>query len=264
MGNVRELDVEFMDRSGRRIGFRYETDSEPPNRGFIVDLLTATAEGGNVGYIACEYMTAESFARFHPTVFNWMDQIAGKLVMPPGMETLDLQQAPGSVLTEVASRLAAYRIASYEPTASLQDYADFSRWLAEADSHGSMRRFAAEFRAFSKRIDYPFVTYVRTLPSARRGVAEDNSGLGIGTALYRVMAKELAARGMVLRASTLQSPEASALWRKFEERGLAYREKDRLGKGSRLCFRDLPDVRAETGVAEPSSASFSPSAPRAF
>lgn len=225
-----KLDYCLTTKDGEVMTFEFIHDAERENRGFVIDRLNAYIDDEMVGYLKVEYVGSDRFQDFYPSgIINYLTLIEGSIILPYESKKADLKKAHPELLNAVARNLYSYRFAREMPITLLGSYKEFNTWFREATKENTrLQRVTKGFREFKKRIDKPFVAFICTDESQTNGVPRDNRGRGIATALYKVMAVELAKRGMPLRSSTLQAPEAAGIWEKFEKEGLTYRDKDRL------------------------------------
>jgi len=239
--NGKKLDTEFVAKDGRTVTFTFARDVERENRGFVIDEAVAWIGDEPAGYLYAEYVCGKRFASFYPSgILNFMAQISGQLVLPIDKERMDVSSASPEELAQIARKLVGYKFARESPEA-FGSHEEFQQWLKAATANSvRFENVAKEFEDFKKRIDAPFVAYVCTKGNDLRGFRTNFEGLGIGTALYKVMAVELDKLGMRLRASSLQQPRAEAIWKKFEIEGIAYREGSFLYLDADKCSLESP------------------------
>lgn len=225
------LDYAFEDKSGREIHFVMYEDCDNPNRGFQLDMVAAYSGDDKVGYIKVDYVSSKKWDDYYPSgLLNYMSQIGGLSIFDllegwdkPGT---DLRKASPEVLNKTAEKLIYYRCGRSMPQRSLETHADFQYWFKQVVvPTRSYENALADFQNFKALIDTPKVAYINTKVSTNNGVMSDNSRLGIGGMLYKVMAKELDKRGMRLHSSTLQYPEAKIAWEKLTKEGIVYKSK---------------------------------------
>lgn len=244
-GEPIQLDYSLETKDGQPLTFYYTYDSEPTNRGFVVDKLEAFIGEEKVGYIRAMYVGGARVGHFYPSILNYIAQIQGASVLPYRSACLDPAEASPETLNIIAERLNAYRFTD-KPSEHFSDYQAFRDWFTQqAKTNFKLRKATKDFKAFLHRaVDKPHVDFVCTEKSPENGVLEGNQGRWIGTALYQVMALELDKRGLDLRSGTLQSPEARRIWDTFKKKGWAYEEEDRLVLDARSFELILQGSRA--------------------
>lgn len=248
------LDYAFEDKIGRDIHFVMYEDSENPNRGFQLDEVAAYSGDDKVGYIKADYVSSKKWKEYYPSgVLNFLSQIGGKSIFDhqegwkkPGT---DLKKASSEILNKTAKNLIDCRYGRDKPQRPLETYGDFQNWFKQVVvPTRSYENALEEFHRFKALIDTPKVAYINTRESVYNGVMSDNSRLGIGGMLYKVMAKELDKRGMRLHSSTLQQPEATAAWEKLIKDGIVYKSKKLGGRFAINPNKFDLELRAEPGM----------------
>lgn len=194
---VRELD-KLADR---------ELDVEGDNnRGWQVDKVSAILDGEQIGYLKISYIPQERFVRYYPSIFHFLDQISGHCyhcLTKPAIRPL-------SALTDEEKETV---ISTYQGYHRLGlDDATSTDLRFRAVLNDANDRHRGTFRTFERHwLDRPVVDFVRVDPEHQRR--------GIGLSLYREAGQWMLERNLRLRASTLQSPAATAAWEKMEGLG---------------------------------------------
>lgn len=225
---VTPIDYTFEDKSGRTITFEFHEDCEGPNRGFTVDLLVAFSGNEKVGHLRTIYQDSAKVEEFFPSgILNYIDQTAGKAIFDGveghGKPATDLRTANPELLAKTARRLVLTQLTSNAPTKPLQTYDQFQEWFDQEEaSSRTLQGLRVHYDKMLKTLDQHTVDFVETIPDVRgfNGILHDNSGLGIATALYKVLGKELAKKGHRLHSGYHQQPAAAAIWNKLRDEGI--------------------------------------------
>lgn len=191
-------------RHGVHIDFDYKDDSEPANRGWVVDMVRAMVAGEEVGYLKISYIPRERFEQFYPDVFHYLKRIEGKSLISADEHRHYSEWSTGEL------REALYRLSGYERgwNENLPRDRNTLLKLAQQAEHRYEKKFR-EFEAF--HVDRPYVDFIR--------VDREWMRKGLGMALYEAGAKWMAHKGLRLYASGLQSDEAKAVWNQLEREG---------------------------------------------
>lgn len=189
-------------------------------RGYLVSRLAVThASGHEVGHLNVTSTTRDLLAAVFATPFHWADENTSasfgfRWAAEDGKEVSRAKIWATAVnhLRLVPTEVATRRW-TYGPADAPADPADLDADLAVAE-----KAYARQMRGFARFLSTPFVDYAHVddaYDAARAGTGHPGSlrGTGVGRAMYLVAARHLAAtRGMVLRASGLQSEQAPGLW----------------------------------------------------
>lgn len=210
---------EAVAKSGARIEFDFHENIEDRNRGFVLHKLEARIFDHVVGYLKVDYVDDKEFKKENPEGFySWQSNFGGA-TFPESGKTLD-ELTPQQVGYFTWS--LAYNDTKFKNTEELR------AWLKEWEKTPSAKRKFVEYKKFLKyHINKPKVAYINVRENTKAGILADFTRQGIGTALYCKMAHLMKAKGMKFYASTLQQPEAEAVWKKM--RALGWTGKDTRG-----------------------------------
>ena len=193
------------------------------NRGWRVDKVSVKHDGDEIGYLKMAYIDKERFDDYYPSIFNWLDQIKGQIIIPRPADntnaswddarkrhyrdfsTEELRKFIGSL-----RQYAANRVSDEDLTACDHDMLQALATVAEVEA---TQRFGREFKKFKTYYCMkPIDDFVR--------VERDYQRNGIAEMMYRVAVKYLDERGMHLYLSTIRQAEAEALAEKFRTAGV--------------------------------------------
>lgn len=188
-----------------KLRFSFKENIEPENRGFIVDYISASINGEEVGYIKGEYIPEKLAKFFYPTVFHYMKNIGGW----------------GGLKDVIDGKIPDYK--SEEFWRSLIKYANWNWNYVNGSTPDlearilDIKKIAREKSPqFKKFLDWnvgkPKIGYIRILN-------EINKRKGIATSLYVAAAKWYGKKGLALYASVLQQPAAKAVWEYMQSKG---------------------------------------------
>ena len=211
--------------TNKEITLEFDADSEgDDNRGWQVGKITAFIEGNEVGYLKLAYIPKRRFAEHYPTIFNWMDQMQGKCILPR-------PKVVGDDFT--AFRDAAKRHYKTFTCAELRKFlnstnlslrgGDISRDLLglnqeqllemvremEVKAHDRLGREFKKFKTYY--VDKPIDDFIRVEPEfQRQGIAEH---------LYKVGVKWLESQNLPFYLSTCRQNAAELLAGKLRDAG---------------------------------------------
>ena len=188
------------------IQFHYEENIGEENRGWVVDKLSAFIDGEEVGYLKIEYIPAAKWEKWYKSPLDYMVHIhgwsVGQFGTPDVMGTMTVKK-----LKSMAWYFWHKEFPNIEPGPEMDH-------LVKKLERGVERKYAKKLEEFKEyHFDAPKPAWIEVKPEFRRR--------GIGTALYLEASRQMRARGLTLRASTLQSGSAEGVWRSLLERGLA-------------------------------------------
>jgi hypothetical protein len=193
--------------------FRYPDCEGNDNRGFMVDSLRLMVDDKPAGYLKISYIP------FH-RVLNWNGEQAVKIALEYYAAT---QKTTVEHILESGERLGMPPLLDAK---TLEEVWDDLEGQGMLEGGGSI----------SYHVDHPYVDYIRVyapmdyikvFPELRfRSSTErpeeraiDNyKGRGLSTLLYVEGARWMAEKGMLLHASSLQSPEAQKAWSGLQKR----------------------------------------------
>jgi GNAT superfamily N-acetyltransferase len=204
------------------------------NEGWVVDILEAHGPGGPAGYLKLAFIPRENLGRFYPSPVEWHLRRGG------GNFPEELLAKPAQEWAREETLLALSRTDEWhestretsERRAVTSDGDLREEWL-ERRRRIRLKHAKAykEFRDF--HVDRPVVDFSRVYADGEYsiyngGVREkvdpddvtDYRRQGVASAMYEAAAFWLAERGLELHGSGLQSDDAGALWKSFEQRGV--------------------------------------------
>ena len=182
--------------------FIWTFDIEPKNRGWVVDKLSCIIYGEEAGYIKVENLPKKNFDRIYTDIFQYVSNLEGHCFYV-GRENIKKNLSYQNLVDIIQTTINWH----YDFEGETYDRLMF---VIESYLHN---RYAKKFLQFKERhVDNPFPAYIRVnLKYQRRGIAIE---------LYKEAAKEYARRGLVLRASTLNTAEGLGVLKKLENMGL--------------------------------------------
>ena len=237
---------EYTTHKGVKITFDHRPAAEHLKAGYICDQIDAYEEGKKVGYLKIDRIDISLFKKECPDIWAYMQEYMGKHMFSD--PTQPIGEKP---LSELVSAIRSGYISRY-----VHYYAKQMKWapeeistintIANGDSIPDYSKYESIIRKFFKqwnktdsgkdaitrmkatidRATKPFVAYINTKENSHQGVEANNSGRGIGMALYLEGARWIAKRGLAkgLYASSLQSDEAKEAWIKLERQGLVVQD----------------------------------------
>lgn len=235
------VETEITTKHGQPIRLERHSDTEgDKNRGWQVDEVRAYVNGVTVGYLKMSYIPLERFKRYYPSIFNYLDQIAGWAGLYPwenrGMRWQDMTDDQlKKLIKHIEFRFHHQDYSDYDGRSKALnvDRPILEQWAARLEAQLMKSVHGEKFKGFRKtHVNKPLVDYIRVSNGkegdTRKFVDDgiDYRKRGIGRALYMEGAQWLKEQGMVLRASSLQQPEAAAAWMSFKREGLTRKDKD--------------------------------------
>lgn len=222
--------LEYKTKSGQDITFKYLEDVEGDNnRGWIIHQINAFVDNIPAGYISISYVSKERFKRYYPTVLNYMSHIGGWQALPYGKHNLHYKELSDDDLKETIRNIS-YRIRKYHDFWNTGEGIPNSReemiFIIEDIIKNHLQDNRRQFIKFRNYfVDKPIVGYIRVLKkddelkklNPKNRAKKDFRRQHIGLAIYLEAADWLSKKGLRLYASTLQSDEASAAWKKLEK-----------------------------------------------
>jgi GNAT superfamily N-acetyltransferase len=186
----------FQTKQKQPITFKMQPDSEPPNRGWVVDKLTAYVDGQEAGYLKMSYIPKENISKYYPNgVIDFLSEIEGKSSLWKFNEKPLIKQVDALIGVDSWHRPNDLEQKSEEELLQMKQ-----ELLVQINE-----KYNKRFKEFLKfKVDKPIVDYIDVDESQQRN--------RIGTALYIAGAQWLAKKGLKLYASTLQSNKAEGAW----------------------------------------------------
>ena len=234
------------------ITFEYRPEAEHLKAGMVSDHLFAFENGKKVGYLKIDRIDLDLFKQECPDIWAFQQEYSGKqlfsdVATPINDKPLDeLVRAlrsgyihrhvtywckemkwPESQISIMDRIVSEYKTAPSEwKTYNSLIVEFFNDWPKKTQDGKRAVKNMKERIAHSTK---PFVAYINTKENRNQGLDYDNSRRGIGTMLYKAGAKWIKDRnlGPGLYASSLQSDNAQAIWKKFENAGLVIADGNR-------------------------------------
>ncbi len=188
--------------------FKRSYNCEEENRGWVIDKVEAFDGETVIGYIKISYIPKENYNKYYASPVDYMCRIGGW----------------GSYRYSNSSVKTYYNDRKFLKSVTWHAWTDNK--LHESIDHLTddecfilfkclekfvYQRYKKNIKLFQARWqNRPMVDYISVLPKYRRQ--------GIGTKLYIEAGKMMQEKGLQLRASTLQSDEAKAVWQRLTER----------------------------------------------
>lgn len=224
--------------------------AEQLKAGLVSDHIYAFENGQKVGYLKIDRVEPKLFKEQCPDVWAYRQEFDGKQMWSDS--STPISEKSFSELVKALRSGYMHRHIGYwckemkwpsdqcetmdqianaypsKPNDEIEQYHDlvlkfFNEWPKKTDDgRRSMKKMKDTYAHFSK----PFVAYINTKVNRHQGLEADNSRRGIGTTLYLAGAKWIKDRKIApgLYASSLQSDDAQAMWKKFEREGLVVQD----------------------------------------
>jgi hypothetical protein len=174
------------------------------DRGWVVQTAYAKVEGSPAGYLRFGYIPKAEFDRLYPTAVHYVG-VKGSLL-------------DGVPRTPTGVRDAMLNILGFDPMDPIT-----TRKLANLFE----KKYGESYRSFvDYHVDKPQIEYVKSEVLRQ----------GVGIALYEYTARVLAKRGLSLWSSTLQEPEAKAVWATMVARGYPVKAQPSRWHGTRMTL----------------------------
>lgn len=221
--------------------------------GMVSDHIYAYENGKKVGYLKIDRIDPKLFKEECPDLWSYKQSWEGSSLFPYGSESTPIQERSYEDLVKalrsgylhrgisssarqmgwdesdikIIDQIAnEYRLDPNE----FKQYADlvkrfFLEWPNTRDGKALAKKVKDKLAYLTK----PFVAYINTKENRHQGLDNDNSGRGIGTALYLAGSQWIRDRklGKGLYASSVQSDDAKAIWSKFESKGMVAKDGER-------------------------------------
>lgn len=241
------VEKQFTTKHGQQIRLERHADTEgDDNRGWQVDEVRAFVGDIQVGYLKMSYIPLERYKRYYPSIFNYLDQVGGwsGLMGDFKNRAADWHTFDDDRLKKLIKNVewrGFHNDYSRKPEELDHDHKTLVQWAARLEAQLLAGRYGEQFKQFRKsHVNKPLVDYIRVAKGGRDDAVTrrdqdklggPNSSInyrkkGIGRAMYLEGAQWLKEQGMVLRASSLQQPEAAAAWMSFKRDGLTRKDKD--------------------------------------
>jgi hypothetical protein len=208
---------EATDRHNVPVSLRWTENIAIPNRGWVVHEMSAWRFGERVGFLRLSYVPKTHIAVFQPTVLHHLGAVGGwglpALFQGPYGPARDLDSLTDAEVAEVCACVCAHLETKNKGWTSISTMMKDLRSPLHHRGQASYERFQAD------HVDQPVVDYVRTDLSPLNGVFRRNKRQGLGLLLYGATAHHLATMGMLLHASSLQSPDDQRMWAFFQHKG---------------------------------------------
>lgn len=198
---------EYKTKDGDEISFKFETDVERENRGFVVHELTAFVDNEKVGYLKISYIPEAEWEKRYKGdwgFLRWLKNFKG-MALSRRENDLDAANLALSKQVDSLSNWLANNREEYDKLSREEKKELFDQYIERVnDLEGEKYEFDKAFH-----VDKPLVDYINVDPEERRR--------GIGFALYKKGAKILSERfGLPLYASGVQTEYAEKAWEKLK------------------------------------------------
>lgn len=197
------------------ITFKIQENVSPENRGWVDDRVVAYSDGMEVGYIKTSYIPLANFQKFYPTIFNWMDQIAGHCIFDSDKEHYHWRELNNIGKRQLIKNLwsrANHEMGCLQTLSEQAPDYELNGIISELESYFD-KQYSGDFSQFkSYHIDRPHVAFIK--------VDEGYRLKGVAKKLYYEASKYLDQKQLLLHASTLQTDGPKVFWDKARKHGL--------------------------------------------
>lgn len=207
-----------------------ERDRYPLEDSAIATTLAAAYIGNErIAYVKASFTTTKIADDLFPTTLHWLRKTQGRcgIEFNKGIQHLWLSAHHGTQERPASANKNPWQL--LESDAPSDDICAQDLAILEA-------KYERRYRYWVEGLSVPFVAFSRT--------EEEYQRRGLATSLYIMTAKRLAQRDMVLRASTVQSASAEALWAHFEVSGLPVTDVE-INRNDETTTRRCLDYRGE-------------------
>ena len=188
----------------------HAADAHPETTGWIIHMVEAVCGDTTVGHLRVEYVTRESSYAAAPDGLHFMAINRGWCLDFDDLTDLWIRAHIHAEVTPLSLRRLPSSPAPWQLERAHAPAPDvIENDLRELHALGERER-----RTWLRDHATPKTAFVRVDDGERSGT--DWRRRGIAQSMYRLAAQELGTRGLVLMASSLQSPSAQALWAHFE------------------------------------------------
>ena len=188
----------------------HPSDLHCETTGWITHMVEASREAAYVGHLRVSYMTPESSLAAAPDGLHFMNVNRGWCLNFDDPKELWCRAHLYAERTPLSLRGLPDAPAPWSLSSTIAPSLDvIEHDLLELHERGERERKELIVRCIN-----PTIAFVRVDDGHHSGT--DWRHQGIASAMYVLAARELATRGMVLMASTLQTTDAQALWAHFE------------------------------------------------
>lgn len=238
----RILVEKYTTKSGGEITFKRIEDAErqkDPHSAWVVDRIDAYLDGEKVGYLKISYVPDKNWHKYFPNIFAFEDRLSGQAIFvpkemfpgtdryheTPTKDTYDYTTYNEEQLRNLLKRVVfIFKLADWskedEYVAQFNTRRDLIRELNRIENLLMKRRPGKRYLQMKNQLkDKPFVDFIN--------VDDEYKRQGIGEAMYLEGSKWMKEKGMQLRSSTLQSPEAQASWQNLKRKYNVKRTRDR-------------------------------------
>ncbi len=179
-------------------------------RGWSVHMVQALHDECQIGHLRVAYVTDEDCRRVAPTGLHFMAQFRGWCLNFDDPVDLWIAAHLHASRTPISLRGSAALSPSWGLTRALAPAPP----LLEQDLAALAAAYEPERESWLAHVTTPDVAFAYVDDGERTG--SDWRRRGVAREMYRLAARVLGERGLVLRASTLQSDAAQAMWASFE------------------------------------------------
>jgi len=245
---LRLLIEEHTTKSGKEITFKRIEDSEReknPDSAWTVDRINAYVDGKEVGYLKISYVPEEKWHLHAPNLYAFLHRFSGESLFIPSelFPNTDRFEIPEKRSYDYTTYNEEQLRAFLQRVVFIFHIAPWSKEKEYVEQFDTRRELVNELYRIEQKLmksskgkrylqmknqlkNKPMVDFIR--------VDDDYKRQGIGEALYLEGAKWMKEKGMQLRSSTLQSPDAVASWKNLQRKYDVKSTRDRKRKFIRV------------------------------
>ncbi len=216
------------------VGFRYYPDVEDAgsHQGWRLDVLDIYYQQRSAGYLKISQIPQALFERYYPDALAYACRVEGRALGLKPYLGIPVMELSATDLAEVVYALElTFNYRAERPVSTTPRSELLTRYRAGID--GITQAKQKDYLKFKDLwANRPVVDYisiygdgdkVRIAGQATAEPAVNHRRLGLGKLLYLAGGILMYEQGMELRASSLQSPAAMAIWQQMETEGLTIR-----------------------------------------
>lgn len=191
--------------------FKRLYNCEQENRGWVVNKIDAFQNKNIVGHIKIAYIPKDNYNKYYASPVDYMCRIGGWGSYRYNDQSVKEYYNDRKILKSIT-----WHAWTDNDINNKIDHMSDNELLIIFNNLESFvtKKYSKRIKEFKLRfVDRPMIDYILVDPYYRRQ--------GIGTQLYLEATKMMKEKGLPLRASSLQSSEAKAVWKKFKRLGLA-------------------------------------------
>ncbi len=194
--------------------FKQSYNCEKPNRGWIIDMVEAFQDEELIGYIKVSYISEDNYKKCYASPLDYMVKISGWSCVE---SRFDMSSVRNHISKNMLQSLTWHH---WHDNNLLHDIETMNQerlvYLFKRLEKDVGIRYKKAINQFKHHwCNKPVVDFIRVNVSRQRQ--------GIGSQLYIEATKMMKEKGLSLRASTLQSDAAKAVWNKFTKQNQTVR-----------------------------------------